>query len=95
MLAGLVHSRVNASEIHNGAAARKAAHIANLCHELRPKDRANAKHPHHDRVLWKLSSQSEHLVLDHGNRFYDCVELRNRKSNKAFNRVGHRKRIYL
>ena len=73
----------------------ETAHITNLCHELRAEDRANAKHPHHDRVLWKLRSQSEHLMLNRRNCFYDYVELNYRMGNKALDRVGHWKHIHL
>ena len=34
MLAGLVYGRINASETHNGTAARESAHIADLSHKL-------------------------------------------------------------
>ena len=54
MLAGLVHSRVNASEAHNGTAAGKTAHIANLSHELRSCGFANAVHGAHGLVLREL-----------------------------------------
>ena len=92
---GLARWRVHTGKGHQGLLTVKTAHVANLCHKLRPEDRANTKHPHHDRVLWKLSGQREHLMLDHGNRFYDCVELRYCKGNEAFDRIGHGKCIHL
>ena len=73
----------------------KTAHIADFRHELRAEDRTNAKHSHHNRLLWELRSQSEHLVLDHGNRLYDRSELSYRKDNETFDCVGHRKCTYL
>ena len=42
----------------------ETTHVANFRHQLRPEDRTNAEHPHHDRVLRKLRSQYEHFVLD-------------------------------
>lgn len=60
------------------------------CHMAQP-----GTDQHHDRVLRKLRSQREHLVLDHGNRLYDRVELSYRKGIETFDRISHRKRIHL
>ena len=54
---GLARRCIYTSIGHYRLLAIEAAYIADLCHELRPENRANAKHPHHDRVLWKLAAR--------------------------------------
>ena len=64
VLAGLIHTGINARKPHDGAAARKTAHIANFSYELGAECRANTKHFHHYRILRQRSCQRLHLLLE-------------------------------
>ena len=75
MLARLVYSRIDTRKSHNGAAARKTAHIANLGHKLRGSDFANAVHGMHCIVLWQLPRKACHLGAQSGQRHLACKQL--------------------
>ena len=68
MLAGLVHCRINAGEAYNGAAAGEAAHIPNLCYQLRGSPLTHAVQGPDSIVFGKLSGQAIHLSPQNGQR---------------------------
>ena len=75
MLARLVYSRIGTRKSHNGAAARKTAHIANLGHKLCGSDFANAVHGMHCIVLRQLPRKACHLGVQSGQRHLACKQL--------------------
>ena len=66
VLAGLVYSRIDASEAHDRAAAGKTAYIPDLSHELRGSGFANTVHGQHSIVLRQLLCKSYHLGAQSG-----------------------------
>ena len=75
MLAGIVHAWIDACKAHNGTAARKTAHIADLSHELRGSGFANTVHGAHGIVLWELHGKPCHLGPQCGQRHLACKQL--------------------
>ena len=61
VFARFVYTRINARKAHDGAAARKAAHIADLSHKLCGSCFSNAVHGPHSFVFRKLGCKPCHL----------------------------------
>ena len=60
VLSGVIHRRNNAGKAHNGTAARKPAHIANLRHQLDGSGFAHTVHGPDHFILRKLLGQPGH-----------------------------------
>ena len=61
VLSGVIHRRNNAGKAHNGTAARKPAHIANLRHQLDGSGFAHTVHGPDRLVFRELPGQLGHL----------------------------------
>lgn len=67
-LTGLVRRGVNAREGYERRLGMKAAHIADLSHELRAKRSPDAVHLHNNRIFGHGSRQVLHLVFQSSQR---------------------------
>ena len=68
----------------------KAAHIADLRHELRAERRPNAVHLHHDGILGQSGSQALHLFLQGSQRSRRSLKLGNGLLDYEFGTVAFR-----
>ena len=84
VLAGLVYSRIDASEAHDRDAAGKTAYIPNLSHELRGSGFANTVHGQHSIVLRQLLCKSYHLGAQSGQCHLAGKQLLRRCGDKQF-----------
>ena len=92
VLAGLVHSWIDASETDDGAAAREAAYIADLRHKLHGSRFTDAVHSPHGIVLRQLLCKACHLGAQGGQRHLARQKLLCRCGNKQFGVVVLRQR---
>ena len=66
----------------------KAAHVADLRHELGAESRANTEHPHHNRVLRQRCRQGLHFVSERGQCGRNGPELGHRLLYQKFGSIG-------
>ena len=92
MLAGIVHAWIDACKAHNGTAAGKTAHIANLSHELRGSRFTDAVHGTYSIILRQLHRKACHLSAQSNQRHLACEQLLGSGRNEQFRVVVLRQR---